>query len=67
MRIVSKRVDYGFFEWLGDIGGIQGIFFDFLGPLVMFLLVGNGSTVAIASQVTNMAEEGTDDGNPEGN
>lgn len=65
-RTSIERIDYGFFEWLGDIGGIQGIFFSFLGPLVVFLLVGNGSTIAIASHVTDLIEEGTDDGAPEG-
>ena len=65
-RILSERVDYGFFEWLGDIGGINGIFLDFLGPLVVYLLVGDVSTVAIASQMTNMVKDGTDEGNPEG-
>jgi len=42
------------FEWFGDIGGLYGLFFDFLGPVLMMIFVSDGSTLSIASELTDM-------------
>ena len=47
-RILTERGDYGIFEMMGDIGGLYGMFFDFFGPFVVMLLVGDEAHMAIA-------------------
>ena len=42
---------------LGDIGGLYGTFFDFFGPIVVMLLVGDGPLMAIAFKLTDMGDD----------
>ena len=42
---------------LDDIGGLYGIFFDFFGPIVVMLLVGDEALMAIAFKLTDMGDD----------
>lgn len=59
MRVMIKRVDYGFFSWLGDIGGLSGIFFSSF-SLVLGWLLGDTSTLAIAKELTSKDDDSDD-------
>ena len=47
---VAERTVYTFLDWLGDVGGLMGILFDFGGLIVMFI-VGNGLSYMLIKEV----------------
>ena len=42
-RILIERVEYGIFEWLGEIGGLGGALYGFFGTILMLFLVRDGA------------------------
>ena len=50
-----QRAEYNLFEWFGDVGGLYGLYFEVLGPILMALLVSSdGTNLLIASELTDM-------------
>ena len=47
---VAERTVYTFLDWLGDVGGLMGILFDF-GGLIVMCLVGNALSYMLIKEV----------------
>ena len=44
-RILIVRHDFGLFEWFEDMGGFFGLFFEFVGPAIISILLVDGATI----------------------
>ena len=56
MRV--ERTEYSLLELLGNVGGIYGVFFNALGPVLMMIFgVKTRSDMIIASELTDLNEK----------
>jgi len=53
-RMKVQRVEYSLFEWFGDLGGLYGLYYEMIGPILVALLASDGANLSIASELTDM-------------